>query len=101
MEETPSSRITTDSPSKREVKKAILSMKLNKSPGIDGLTVEILKADIYVMVEMLHPVITKVWESETLPDNWNTGCIIPLPTKGIYLCVITGEALLYLVFHPK
>jgi hypothetical protein len=34
---------------------------------------------------MLHPVLIKVinlWESETLPEDWNTGCIIPLPKKG-------------------
>jgi hypothetical protein len=37
MGESLSSRITIDPPSKGEVKKAILSMKLNKAPGIDGL----------------------------------------------------------------
>jgi hypothetical protein len=77
-----SSRTTVDTPSKGEVKKAILSMKLSKAPGIDGLTAEILKADIDTKVEMLHPVLIKVWESETLPEDWNTGCVIPLPKKG-------------------
>jgi hypothetical protein len=82
MRESLSSRITIDPPSKGEIKKAILSIKLNKAPGIDGLMVEILKADLDTMVEMLHTVLIKVWESETLPEDWNTGCIIPLPKKG-------------------
>jgi hypothetical protein len=76
------SRITIDPSSKGEVKKAILSMNVNKAPGIEGLTAEILKADIDTTVEMLHPVLIKVWESETLPEDWNTGCMIPLPKKG-------------------
>jgi hypothetical protein len=76
------SRITTDPPSKGEVKKAILSTNLNKAPGAEGLTAEILKADVDTTVEILHPVLIKVWELETLPEDWNTGCIIPLPKEG-------------------
>jgi hypothetical protein len=57
-------------------------MNLNKTPGAEGLTAKILKADIDTTVEMLHPVLIKVWESETLPEDSNTICIIPLPKKG-------------------
>jgi hypothetical protein len=53
------SRITTDPPSKGEVKKAILSTNLNKAPGAEGLTAEILKDDVDTTVEILHPVLIK------------------------------------------
>jgi hypothetical protein len=63
MGESLSSRTLLDPPSKGEVKKAILSMKLNKAPWIDGLTAKILKANIDTTVEMLRPVLIKARES--------------------------------------
>jgi hypothetical protein len=62
-------------------------MKLNKAPGIYRLVAETLKADVGTTVEMLHPVLIKVWVSETLPEDWNTSCVITLSKKGdLFVC---------------
>ncbi|CAG4959526.1 unnamed protein product [Colias eurytheme] len=79
--------IDTASPSKEEVKKAILSLKDSKAPGIDLLSAEMLKADIEVSVQALTPLLERIWASEELPEDWNKGLLITVPKKGdLSLC---------------
>ena len=49
IEEIPSSPIT-----KAEIRSTIISMKAGKAPGIDCVTVELLKANIRTTVDVLH-----------------------------------------------
>ncbi|CAG4967151.1 unnamed protein product [Colias eurytheme] len=79
--------IDTSTPSSDEVRKAILSLKNNKAPGIDLLTAEMLKADIEVSVQALTPLLDRIWTSEELPEDWCKGLLITVPKKGdLSLC---------------
>ena len=77
IEEIPSGRIT-----KAEIRSAITSMKVGKAPGVDCLTVELLKADITTTVDVLHDLFCEIWVSETVPTDWRRGLIVKIAKKG-------------------
>ena len=77
IEEIPSSPIT-----KAEIRSAITSMKAGKAPGVDYLTVELLKADITITVHVLHDLFCEIWVSETVPTDWRRGLIVKIGKKG-------------------
>jgi len=62
-----------------EIHKAITSLTSGKSPGIDGLRPEILKAGGSIASTNLPGT---VWESEKIPTDCCVSIIIPLPKKG-------------------
>ena len=71
MEEIPSGPIT-----KIEIRNAILSMSAGKAPGIDGITVELLKVDINTTVSVLYDLFCDIWISETVPADWKKALIV-------------------------
>ncbi|KAJ8717892.1 hypothetical protein PYW07_005822 [Mythimna separata] len=74
--------INSEPPSESEVAKAVLSLKTGKAPGFDLITAEMLQADLTFAVDVLTPLIEKIWTAEELPDDWNKGLIITVPKKG-------------------
>ena len=50
---------------------------INKAPGMDGITEEILKCGGDKMINLLEPVIHDVWESET-PQDWRDVMLVSL-----------------------
>ena len=74
--------ITCEPPTKEEIRAAILKARNGKAAGPDGIPSEALKADMHTVVEMLHQLFSKIWESEDIPDNWKEGHIIKIPKKG-------------------
>jgi Reverse transcriptase (RNA-dependent DNA polymerase)/Endonuclease/Exonuclease/phosphatase family len=70
------------SPSSNEVKAAIKQLKNNKAPGVDNIAAEMLKADIELTTELLHPIVTEVWESEIIPEEFTDALIIKLAKRG-------------------
>ena len=77
IEEIPSGPIT-----KAEIRSAITSMKAGKAPGVDCLTVELLKADITTTVDVLHDLFCEIWVSETVSTDWRRGLIAKIAKKG-------------------
>ena len=75
IEEIPSGLITN-----AEIRSAITSMKAGKAPGVDCLTVELLKADITTTVDVLHDPFCETWVSETA--DWRRGLIVKIAKKG-------------------
>jgi hypothetical protein len=75
-------RINSNTPSIEEIELAIRSMKNNKAPGIDQITSEMLKADSRTAAQALHPIFSKLWEDEQLPEDWLQGILIKVPKKG-------------------
>ena len=73
--------ITTNQPTLGEVKAAIGRLKNGKSPGIDSITAELLKADAGFSVKKIHQLMKKVWEHEKIPTKWKQGLIIKLAKK--------------------
>nr|KAG5693220.1 hypothetical protein BaRGS_034479 [Batillaria attramentaria] len=75
--------ISTNPPTKTEIIKAIKSLKSGKAAGPDGIPPEALKADIQTSTDMLHPLLRKIWESESVPQDWQKGHLVKLPkTRG-------------------
>ena len=65
-----------------EVKDAITQCKNNKSPGLDGITNELLKNGGNSVHLSLYAMFVKLREFECVPDDWNKGIIIPIHKKG-------------------
>ena len=77
-----------------EARSAITSMKAGKAPGVDCLTVELLKADITTTVNVLHDLFCEIWVSETVPADWRRGLIVKIARKGDLASAETGGRLL-------
>ena len=60
--------IDCHTPSEEEIIKAIKTLKNGKSPGPDLIPAEALKADATTTAKILHPLFTKIWETEELPS---------------------------------
>ena len=65
-----------------EVKHAIKNLKNGKSPGIDNIYAEMLKADPVTLANILLNLFVTIWEDETLPSDWSKGLIVKLAKKG-------------------
>ncbi len=74
--------INTEAPTDGKVRNAIQGLKLNKSPGGDQISAELLLADLATAVKVLTDLLGKIWRKEKLPDDWVKGIIIKLPKKG-------------------
>ena len=74
-----------------EIKAATQQMKSGKAGGVDGLTTELMKADLETTVTVLCELFFKIWESERVPNDWRCGLIICLPKKGISWNAEIGE----------
>ncbi|PVD36199.1 hypothetical protein C0Q70_03174 [Pomacea canaliculata] len=75
-------QVNSNPPTKVEIIKAIKSLNTAKEPGSDGIPAEALKADLTAAVEMLHPLLQKIWEQEQIPADWKLGYLVKLPKKG-------------------
>ncbi|PSN43351.1 hypothetical protein C0J52_15555 [Blattella germanica] len=69
-------------PTIEEVELAIKKLKNNKAPGIDLIQSELVKHAGKEFVKHFHKLITSIWETETIPDDWNVGIICPIHKKG-------------------
>ena len=57
-------------------------MKNGKTPGIDSITAEMLKAGGEFSINKVHQLLQNIWIQEELPSKWKQGIIIKLPKKG-------------------
>jgi len=69
-------------PSATEFELAIDKLKSHKSPGIDQITAELIKADGRTIFLEIHKLITSIWKKEELPEEWKESIIIPIHKKG-------------------
>jgi ribonuclease HI len=67
-----------------ELKQAIRSAKINKSPGDDGIPYEFLKHLHKNALNILLVFYNKIWKEGKLPTDWHHSVILPLlkPNKG-------------------
>jgi len=65
-----------------EIRTAIKQMKNGKAGGVDGVTTELMKADLQTTVAVLYELLLMIWESQRVPNDWRCGLIIRLPKKG-------------------
>jgi len=69
-------------PSATEVELALDKLKSHKSPGIDQITAELIKAGGRTICLEIHKLITSIWKKEKLPEEWKESIIIPIQKKG-------------------
>ena len=62
---------------KSDVEKSILRAKLGKAAGLDNIPAEILRNP--VCVELLYNIVRYCFNTGTVPNDWNTGLIKPIP----------------------
>ncbi|MDA8010637.1 MAG: reverse transcriptase family protein, partial [Alphaproteobacteria bacterium] len=65
-----------------EVEVAISKLKNGKSPGICGISAEMLKAGRTVVVKWLHRIMSLAWENGQVPEDWRRAVIVPVHKKG-------------------
>jgi len=53
-----------------------------KSPGIDQIPAELIKAGGRTICLEIHKLINSTWKKEKLPEEWNESIIVPIHKKG-------------------
>jgi len=69
-------------PSAAQFEVAIDKPKSHKSPGINQITAELIKAGDRIICLEIHKFITSIWKKEKLPEEWKESIIVPIHTKG-------------------
>ena len=63
----------------------------SKSPGIDEIPAELIKAGGGTICLEIHKLITSIWKKEKLPEEWKESIIVPIHKKGEkYFVLIIG-----------
>jgi len=74
--------INLDPPTKIEIQLAFSQLQNGKAAGLDNINFELLKVDPEITVEMLYPLLEKIWKEEKIPEDWEEGLIMKIPKKG-------------------
>jgi hypothetical protein len=69
-------------PSVFEVQMAIEKLKRHKSPGIDQIPAELIKAGGRIIRCDIHKLVICVWNTKELPEEWKESIIVPIYKKG-------------------
>jgi hypothetical protein len=65
-----------------EVELVIEKLKSHKSPGIDQIPAELIKAGGRTIRCAIHKLIIAMWNKEELPEEWKESIIVPIHKKG-------------------
>jgi len=69
-------------PSASEVELVIEKLKSYKSPGIDQIPTELIKAGVKTIGCEIHKLIISIWNKEELPEEWKELIMVPICKKG-------------------
>ena len=69
-------------PSASEVELAIGKLKSHKSPGIDQVPAELIKAGGKTIFCEVHKLIMSIWNKAELPEKWKESIVVPIYKKG-------------------
>ena len=69
-------------PSAFEFELAIEKLKSHKSPGIDQIPAELVKAGGKTIRCAIHKLIISIWNKVELPEEWKESIIVPIHKKG-------------------
>jgi hypothetical protein len=62
---------------------AIEKLKRHKSPGIDQIPAELIKAGGRTICSEIHKLINSIWNKEELPEQWKESIIVPIYRRVI------------------
>ena len=68
--------------SKAELFNALKQCKLETAPGIDSISSNMLQIGAEVAASWLKVITDSIWETETIPKDWQLRIIIPIHKKG-------------------
>jgi endonuclease/exonuclease/phosphatase family metal-dependent hydrolase len=71
-----------DAPSYDEYMEIIAQLKTKKAAGPDQIIKELIKQGGHELLSKVYRILVAVWQSETMPEEWRTGLLIPLLKKG-------------------
>jgi len=69
-------------PSAVGVELAIEKLKSHKSPGIDQIPAELIKAGVRTIRYEIHKLTISIWNTEALAEEWKESIIVPIHKKG-------------------
>ena len=61
---------------------AIEKLKCHKSPSIDQIPSELIKAGGSRICSEIHKLINSIWNQEELPEPWKESICVPMYKKG-------------------
>ena len=61
---------------------AIEKLKSHKSPGIDQIPTEMIKAGGRTIRPEIRKIIISIWNKNKLPEKWKESIIVPIYKKG-------------------
>ena len=67
-----------DPPTRKEMKKATMQLKVGKSSGIDGIPAEVYQHGEEAVLDKLQDLFTNCWEKGTLPQDFRDAVIVSL-----------------------
>ena len=86
--------VLDDPPTREEIKKSTMQLKVGKSPGIDGIQAEVYQHGGKAVLDKLQDLFTNCWEKGTLPQDLRDAVIVSLyKTREKNQTVQTTEAL--------
>ena len=65
-----------------EVEWALNAISINKSPGEDGIPIELIKECGDEGVDIMLELCNKVWKTGNWPSDWKRSVFVPIPKKG-------------------
>ena len=74
------------------VEMAIVKLKRHKSPGIDQIPAELIKAGCRTIHSEIHKLINSILNKEELPEDWKESIIVPIYKKVIKQILVIIEA---------
>ena len=85
---------------REEVEAAVTSLKKRKSAGVDNIPAELVQAGGEAMIDALHIICSKIWQTGEWPTQWTQSLIITLPKKGnLQMC--QNYRAVSLISHPS
>jgi len=69
-------------PSAFEVEMTTGKLKSHKSPGIDQIPAELVKAGGRIIRFEIHKLIISIWNKEEMPEDWKDSIIVPTYNKS-------------------
>ena len=68
--------VNLDPPTETEIQLALTQLKNGKAAGLDNISPEVLKVDPETTVEMLYPLLEKIWKKQKIPEEREEGLIV-------------------------
>jgi hypothetical protein len=68
-------------PSYEEFTSRINNLKRNSSPGMSGLSYNMLRKSPPVVIQEMHKCLVQFWEDKHIPASWKWRWLVPIPKK--------------------